>query len=252
MKQLEEYPLYNGEIVLKFDPVKHQYFVDGVLIDGCTGVLSVLNKPALIPWAVNMCVDYISKSIKPGVAIDEIAIKTMLDEAKRAHNVKRDAAGDIGTLVHNYCEQYIKGQNPSLPVNEQIRNGALAFLDWAKTHDVKFVEAERKIYSRRYRYAGTLDAEGLVDGKLAIIDFKTSSGFYDEMRFQVAAYEAARREESGNSYTRWIARFDKKTGEFEAKEFDDLEKDFAAFLGCLEAYKRLKELKKKKYETSHP
>jgi len=63
------------------------------------------------------------------------------------------------------------------------------------------------------------------------------------MRFQTAAYEAARREESGKEYTRWIIRLGKDDGEFEAKEYGDLDKDFSAFLGIFETYKRLKVLK---------
>lgn len=99
---------------------------------------------------------------------------------------------------------------------------------------------------QRTLYAGTLDAEGYVDGRLAIIDFKTGKAIYPEARFQTAGYEAARREESGKSYTRWIIRLDKDTGECDPQQIDDMEKDFAAFLGAFEAYKRLKELNKKR------
>lgn len=239
-----EFPLYNGEVILLFDPVRHRYFVNGEPIDSATGILGALNKPALIPWAVNTCVDFLSGKLKPGKVLDEIELKALLTEAKRAHNVKRDTAADIGTLTHAFCERYIKTGVIDLPVNEKARNGAVAFLEWVEAHHVEFLYSERKIYSRRYRYAGTLDAEGYVDGRLAIIDFKTGKAIYPEARFQTAAYEAARREESGESYTRWIIRLDKEDGSVDPKEFPkDMEKDFAAFLGAFEAYKRLKELK---------
>jgi len=243
MKNLETYSLYNGEVKLLFSPGKHQYFVGESQIDGCTGILSALGKPAIPQWAVNTCLDFIKEKLKPGQALDEIELKALLDEAKYAHTRKRDKAGDIGTMVHAYCEDWIKGKEPAIPFNDKVRNGANAFLDWVEKHNVKFTESERKIYSRRYRYAGTLDAEGLVDGKLSIIDFKTGSAIYPEMRFQTAAYEAARREESGLQYTRWIIRLGKDDGEFEAKEFGDLDKDFSAFLGIFDTYKRLKVLK---------
>lgn len=61
----EQYKLYDGQVLLEFDPNKHQYFVDGEQVDGCTGILGVLNKPALIPWAVGVCVDFVSKNLKP-------------------------------------------------------------------------------------------------------------------------------------------------------------------------------------------
>lgn len=243
MKTLESFPLYNGEIILQFDPVKHQYFVGEQQIDGCTGILGVLNKPALLPWGVNMAVGYMADNLKPGVAYDELEIKALLAAAKKAHTIKRDSAADVGTLIHQWCEDHIKGKNPPMPVNEQLKQGVQAFLDWVYKHGVDFTLSERKIFSRRYRYAGTLDAEGYVDNKLAIIDFKTGAAIYHEARLQTASYTAARCEEEGKQYTRWIIRLGKDDGEFEAKEYGDLDKDFRGFLGAFEAYKRLKELR---------
>src|SRR5512144_522209 len=103
MKNLESYPLYNGEIILLFDPVRHQYFVGEEQVDGATGILSAIAKPALLPWGVNMTVGYLAENLKPGIALDELQIKALLDAAKKAHTVKRDTAGDIGTMIHAWC-----------------------------------------------------------------------------------------------------------------------------------------------------
>src|SRR6476620_6779963 len=140
MKNLETYSLYNGEITLLFSPGKHQYFVGESQIDGCTGILSALGKPAIPQWAVNTCLDFIKERLKPGHALDEIELKALLDEAKYAHTRKRDKAGDIGTMVHAYCEDWIKGKDPAIPFNDKVRNGANAFLDWVEKHNVKFTE----------------------------------------------------------------------------------------------------------------
>ena len=127
-----------------------------------------------------------------------------------------------------------------------MQNGVNAFLDFVNTHQVKFFESEKKVYSRKHGYTGTLDAEGIIDNQLCIIDFKTSNGIYDEYRFQVAAYLEARKEETGNKYgAYWIARFGKETPDFETvrvpiKEHKD---DLKAFLGALAIRRRLKALK---------
>ena len=89
-----------------------------------------------------------------------------------------------------------------------------------------------------------MDAEAIIKKKLCVIDFKTSSGIYPEMRFQVAAYQAAAEEESGKEYlgNKYLVRFDKKTGDFDPHEFAEQDRDFKAFLNCLDLRRRLKEL----------
>jgi hypothetical protein len=44
-----------------FDEKKHLYFYDGKPMTGCTTILGVLAKPALIPWAAKMAVEYIAQ-----------------------------------------------------------------------------------------------------------------------------------------------------------------------------------------------
>lgn len=242
----ERFLLYSGAVALEFDRAKHAYFESGERLDSVTGILGALAKPALIPWAVGRTCAHIAGELGAEAKLDELQIRRILAEARLAHIVARDAAADIGTIVHLFAEQWIRGFNPALPADPEARNGAQAFLRWIGAHKVEFKHSERPIFSRRYRYAGTMDLEAVIDGRIAIGDFKTSSGIYSEMRFQTAAYEMARREEDGIDYgPRWILRFDTETGMFEAKPLpvDDLEKDFAAFLGAQAASRRLRELK---------
>ncbi|HWP23572.1 MAG TPA: hypothetical protein VNM15_05245 [Candidatus Binatia bacterium] len=242
----ERFSLYDGAVTLEFDRTKHAYFEGGERLDSVTGILGVLAKPKLVPWAVGQTCAHIAGKLGAGVKLDELQIRRILAEARLAHVVERDAAADIGTIVHLFAEQWIRGFNPALPADPKARNGAQAFLRWIGAHRVEFKHCERPIFSRRHRYAGTMDLEAVIDGRLAIGDFKTSAAIWPEMRFQTAAYEMARREEEGIDYgPRWILRFDTETGMFEAKPLpvEDLEKDFAAFLGAQAASRRLRELK---------
>ena len=242
---IEKYLLYNKEIELLFDPDKHIYLVNGKIIDGVTSVVHIVDKSGpLMYWAVNQAMNYLKNNLKPGKALDEIEIGELLEEASKQHRILKNRAASIGDLTHEYIGKAMKGERLKMPVNKQIRNGIKAFAKWAKENKFKPKLVERKVYSKRFGYAGTLDSEGLINNKLAIVDIKTSNGIYDEMRYQVAAYQNAREEETGRKYAeRWIIRLGKEDGEFEAKKLDNYEKDFKAFLAALILHRRRKELK---------
>ncbi len=240
---METYQLYNGEVTLRFEPGRHTYYVNDQWVPGVTGAVGVIDRSApLMWWAVNQSLAYLRGVLKPGIPYDEVQLEQFLREAKTAHRRKSEESIKIGEVVHQWIEAKIKGRNSSLPFNEQARKGCQAFAKWARENRIQFVRSEAKLYSKKYHYAGTLDVEALVNGKLSIIDIKVSNGIYLGMQLQMAAYLQARTEESGNPYPggRYIIRVDKRTGEPEvahlAKGFKE---DFAAFLGALALYRRV-------------
>lgn len=252
----KKYKLYNGDITLEFNETTHTYTIDDKIIYGVTSIVGVLDKPALIYWAVGKAIEFLQRALKPGMIIDEVNLPSLLEGAKTAHRKHLKDAGDIGTAVHEYLEKYLKaGINkeklPELPVNKNIRAGVKAVIDWAKENNVKFLASERKIYSKKYGYAGTLDALAEVNGKLAIVDFKTSNGIYDDMFLQTAAYARAIEEEDGKKIEEcWILRIPKDGSEFATAKDEMVEMNFKSFLGCLENYKRKMYLKGKKIEEN--
>lgn len=254
-KEREEYILYDGKVKLYFDPAKHLYTVDDEengqkdeRVLGVTSINGVIGKPALMYWAVGEACAFVESNLAVGVALDEVQKAELIAGMKRAHTIRKTKAADIGTMIHEWVEKYAKAKIhgdklPDLPVNEQMRNAVQAFLRWEEKMNVKFHLSERKIYSRKHKFAGTLDLEGEVAGKLGIIDIKTSSGIYPEMAFQTSAYLKARAEETGKDYLeRWIVRIG-KDGVLEVKQFLDHERDFEAFLGAHSIYRRQMELK---------
>ena len=58
------------------------------------------------------------------------------------------------------------------------------------------------------RYAGTLDALALIDGKFGVLDIKTSQAIYRDYNLQTSAYMAALQSNFNNLQTRWILRID--------------------------------------------
>jgi hypothetical protein len=243
--------LYDGTIELCFDEGKHRFTVNGnSVFPSVTAATGVIDKSRpLIYWAVGLAKDFLMGNLQ--VLIDDTKgdkIAAIIEEAVKQHSIKKQEAADVGTQVHDWVERFIKAKSknewPEIPKDPQVFNGVTAFLKWVDEYEVKFISSEKLVYSKKYKYAGIMDAEAVIKRKTCVIDFKTSKAIYPEMRFQVAAYQAAAEEESGKEYSgnKWLARFDKQTGEFEAHEFAEQDKDFKAFLAALDLKRRLKEL----------
>lgn len=88
----------------------HQHFWNGKRMTGVTTVLGIIAKPALIGWASNMCADYI---LANGKIKDEdfiLVSKQTIEEARKAHAKKKEAAGDIGTKIHEFINLWIMAE----------------------------------------------------------------------------------------------------------------------------------------------
>lgn len=266
-----QFSLYKGEVILNYNDSDHKYFIDipegRVHVPNVTTILKVIDKSnVLIPWAIKECVEYIREKLLLDTIADEAQVFTvkpkkewedLLKNAKSAHRAKKERAGDIGHIAHNWLEAYgrrrISGMSHDRATtgwtqtisDEKAQNCVRAALDWIVEHHVEPVEVERKIYSRDYNYAGTLDWKGFVDGKLSILDFKSSKYLYDEYRLQVASYQSAVEEEDGCQIEqRILLRLGKEDGEFEVATFDDrseYEADRLAFLSALDLQQRLEQ-----------
>ena len=221
---------------LAFNEKAHAYTWGGHFVPGVTTILQCINKPALMPWAIGVTRDYWLAAIEAGRTDYKAIHKESWTANKR---IAKDAA-DIGSNVHHYAECHFKKlQLPDL-LSDQAKRGVEAFHKWLDSHKVEILSSERRVFSQEYYYAGTCDFVAKIDGVLGVGDIKTSSGIYPEMRFQTAAYQHALQEEKGIKFpVRWIIRFDKKTGEFEAKSFYDFDLDFAGFKAALELHRTL-------------
>ena len=114
------------------------------------------------------------------------------------HSSKQADSFEIGNLMHEYLDCYVTGKkigNPdsenskiALKLSEVIINNIFPKID-------SFISTEATVHNN-HEYAGTLDLLALVDGKLTIIDYKSSyrpknSLQIDEHFQQLAAYALA-------------------------------------------------------------
>lgn len=180
--------LYDGKVRLDFDPVKHIYKINGERAYGVTTALQIIAKPQLIWWAASEASNYVKANITPGVPLDELDIQHLCDEARKAHNKKKDKAADAGTYIHNWIEDYVSGKNPDKPVSLQLNRVIEDFLNWWEGRNIEVISPEQVFCSPTHKLAGTADLVCRVDGKLTIMDWKTGSGIYPEMFIQLGAY----------------------------------------------------------------
>lgn len=250
----EEYKFYNDEVTLRYDPKAHVYLLvtpDGLIKqDGVTNICHILDKSnVLIPWACKMMAQKLTHLVKefyapdgatPVYVIPADKFMTAITESKSAHKDKLEDAGDVGHAAHGWIEKYINhllnvtcdldaAPYPQSLNEERAANCVQAALAWIANHNVRWIHTEKKIYSRDFGYAGTMDGLAYVDScndpnccplkfkdKLSVIDWKTSNYLYVEFLLQTAAYKQAYEEEYGTTIDDiWIVRLGKEDGEFQ-------------------------------------
>lgn len=153
-----------------------------------TTVLNILQKEALLPWAVKLCAEYLMKHVEElSGEITEKRADEILKESKRQHKKVSKEAMDIGTRTHAACEAWLKGQLVNL--DDDTSSLFYAFRDWWVEHKCVLMKSEHTVYDTELGYAGTCDIVCYMDGKVYVMDIKTSNDFWvPDMPAQLAAY----------------------------------------------------------------
>jgi hypothetical protein len=231
-----------------FNEPAHTYQLEGILVPGTTTVTGMCPKPWLAAWAAKEVVAAIIENCNGHLTPE---LKKIVLDAKNAWRMKRDKAADSGTMAHAHIENYIKTKTPPfLYENKEVQNSVELFFTWLGANQIEWLESEIVVGSKIHMYAGKFDAVAKVNGKVTLIDFKTSSGIYDEHGIQLAGYQMAY-EELGKSPAieqRMILWLPKKGGKFEARIIETpLAEDKQCFLNLLGVYRyfRNRELEKK-------
>lgn len=252
--------LYNGTVTLEYDEKEHAYRYNGEYVPSVTTIIGVIDKPYLIPWALKMAQGYVMErmkdkglsaySLSPEISPNQVAL--WLEEMKKEYRTALKKAGDIGTEVHKWIENHIKAQidplgpvsEPILPSTDSATAAIAAFLEWENVNDVKYLISEKKVFSLRHRYAGTLDVGALVNGEKTIVDFKTSNSYSHDYALQTAAYVQAYNEEQpvNDGFTgRLVIMLSKETGmptpmPLEPKGSQKFSDEFDTFIAAKRVY----------------
>lgn len=114
----------------------------------------------------------------------------------------KSEAGERGTIIHRGIELLLEGaeimENAPLPYGNSSRPLSLeeywklsTFVTWHGDYKPEVIAKEMKVFSKKGGYAGTLDAIVVVDGKMTIIDWKSSSSIHEHFPLQFASYARA-------------------------------------------------------------
>jgi hypothetical protein len=268
LKLYESHPNGPVEIGWDFSGTKHSYYLLPEMtpitanVTGVTDKISVGDKTGmLMGWAVEEAMNHLDENWPAVIAegqklarleLSESQFQEIIKAAKGAHRRKKKDAATVGGDAHDWIDKHIKaqvsfGEAPPMPTEPRVLNAVQAYLAFESDRRVHYVASERKVYSRKYGYVGTLDRLVVIDGVLGIEDLKTSNSWRNEYACQISAYEMAYMEEFPESKIekRLGIMLSKEEVEFEVIELpvEQREEDFAAFLGALEVFRWGEKLK---------
>lgn len=205
---MEKHELYDGSVVMEYYDDDHKYIWDGVDLPTSTQITGIIDKPALRYWYLNQALSKLQSQIKPGKAYDEIQLAKIFKGAKYSGTDARDNAANIGRLVHDWIESYVKAQlfggkhvDVPFPLHTGARKSVEAFLRWEEKAKPDYVFSERRLLSKEHMFAGTLDIAAYIDGKPFVVDIKTGKGVYPEYWLQTASYALMLAEESPSNFS---------------------------------------------------
>lgn len=180
----------------------HRYTV--LLSDGSTvgplksvtGILGIIAKPALIPWAAREAANHFKTEIlrRGRNAMDPETLEQIAKDAAQAHRRKAGDAADLGTKAHAIFDAILCGQEPA-EIPEELKEPALDFKRWRLSTDIEIVATEIAVASVKNSYGGRIDAVGWSKsrGGFGIVDFKTSKSllYGNDYSYQVGGYASA-------------------------------------------------------------
>lgn len=229
LQKLEQYYLEND---IAFDSRYHRYVVNGTTCAGVSTIGSYRPMPFLTFWAAKEATQHLSDKLEDIKKMNEEDFAKLLETAKKAHCTKSKKAADIGTLVHDWIQTYIETGETKLPTNRKANHAINQFLEFEKRHEMEWIAFEKIVHSKKHNVAGRLDAIAFIDGKLTLLDFKTSSRISDDYYLQTAGYQMCLEEMDIHPEQRVILRLPKEDDDFEAVLVPtEVSEDIEAFLG---------------------
>ena len=173
---------------LVFYPKSHRYKLDGAWVPGVTGLIGKgLPKPALPYWAARTVAEWVADNQDLTEELKRMGGRgPAIAFLKELPWQKRDEAAIRGTDVHALAEKVVNGEEVDVP--EHLAAHVQGYVDWLDTTDLVPILTERPVASRQWQYAGTFDLIARMDGKVWLLDVKTSSDVYGSTALQLTAY----------------------------------------------------------------
>lgn len=205
-----------------FDNTKHihKLEIDGKEhnLTGTSTAVGVINKGGLVWWASAMAVKVLGwtenkdkdkkwitkearlKTVEPRFEeikqLDSMKYLDLLDEAYYAHSKTKDRAAKDGTDLHALAEEWVKAQIAGTKI--EVHEKLAPLVAWSKANVDKWLWSETHCFSAEHFVGGISDA-GFIDkeGRVGIMDFKSSKEAYTSQFIQCAGYDVQITENGG-------------------------------------------------------
>ena len=172
----------------------------------------------------------------------------MKDVGHNADLIMRKA-GKEGTQVHEAAEALVKGEEVTwmdeygrAKYSQVVWEMILKFYEFWSTYKPELISTEDFVWSDEHKYAGTADLVVKLDGKIWLLDLKTSNSLHKSYDLQLASYAVALKESKGIEIERtgiiWLKSYtrsaSKKKGVYQGKGWqiktiDKIEENFELF-----------------------
>lgn len=156
-----------------------------------TTYLQAVPKPFLVGWAARRERELVvDAAVRLGTVTKATLLNVLPDS--HAHELELDTAGELGSEAHALIEWWLRGEiGPRPAAREGAEIAYRAARRWAESVHLEPIFCEQTVWSTEWGYAGTMDLFGRVNGKPALLDWKTSKRYYPEHGLQNAAYITA-------------------------------------------------------------
>lgn len=193
-------------MTLAFDKANHAYTFDGKPVVNVTRICGLLNSYA-------------------GIPADVLA-----------------RAADRGDAVHYATELYDQDDLDIETMPDEVTGYVCAWMRFRAETGFKPTHIEQRVYSERYRYAGTLDRAGTFEslkgvkaGEACLVDIKATASLMPAVGPQTAAYAQALEESAGLRVKHRFAVQLKPDGNYNLEKLSN-PADLSVFLAALSVY----------------
>lgn len=176
LRQKIEAGIPTARVVAAHTENEHYYkdTEDGAVYPSVTTKTSLLSRAYYKQLAADKAVDHIQQYLLSGAEMTPESLADTFAEARQAHAVALSQAGDWGTEAHDTVDKYLKAwiergtKPPSIrdfaapDISTYGMCGALSAELFISEHILFPVVSEKKVISKKHKYAGTLDSFFLV------------------------------------------------------------------------------------------
>lgn len=231
---------------LSFDEKEHRYLLrtptgEERVLPSVTQIISLLSKPKVHEWAMDLMARHIMDNYTPGMTHEEMLY--LVQESQELHRREARGAAQTGSEVHDWVEAFLQGAPRGYPVDPKAKTAVERFLEWWGTTGQEFLLSEAIVAHPPLGFAGKVDLV-LSDGTL--VDLKTSKALYPEYDFQLGGYALALEWWEGIRPPKGLLVRLGKDGAFETREVN-LTRAREAFLGLLQVWRYLSTTEVKGY-----